>query len=210
MGLDVYFHKVKKVRSSKNEPLKSIDEYYEINEQRAKKRFADFAMDALKRLESVKDNDAEYDKVYNEIFPGKMSEFTKYEHTYEVMCDGEFHSIDSVRDFFKNFGEWYYAESDAYFRKVNFVYRFFSNKLEDECCFVTKSDLEELISRCEKVAADHSLAEELLPTVSGFFFGSTDYDQWYFSDVDDCKKQMEKLLEDYDEDTDVIFVMMSW
>jgi hypothetical protein len=60
------------------------------------------------------------------------------------------------------------------------------------------------------VLADHSLAQELLPTQSGFFFGSTDYDEWYFSDVEDCKQQMEKLLSMYDEDTDVIFFIMSW
>jgi hypothetical protein len=28
-----------------------------------------------------------------------------------------------------------------------------------------------------------SVAEELLPTQEGFFFGSTDYDQWYFEDL---------------------------
>ena len=119
-------------------------------------------------------------------------------------------SIWFVDDFFKDFENICYAESDVYFRKVNFVYNFFFNKLEDECCFADKSDIEELISRCDKVLADHSLAEELLPTVSGFFFGSTDYDKWYFGDVEDCKQQMEKLLSMYDEDTDVVFFIMSW
>jgi hypothetical protein len=27
------------------------------------------------------------------------------------------------------------------------------------------------------------LAAELLPTTSGFFFGSTDYDEWYYTDI---------------------------
>jgi hypothetical protein len=27
------------------------------------------------------------------------------------------------------------------------------------------------------------LAEELLPSHSGFFFGSTEYDEWYFKDL---------------------------
>ena len=36
---------------------------------------------------------------------------------------------------------------------------------------------------CDKVLDDNSLAEELLPTRSGFFFGSTDYDEWYFEDI---------------------------
>lgn len=209
MGLDIYFHKVKKVRSSKNEPLKSIDEYSELNDERAKKSFTDFAANALEKLENAKDDAAEYERIYNEIFPKKMSEFTKYSWQYEKMCNDTY-PIDLVREFFERFGKTYFAESDAYFRKVNFVYRFFEDKLEEECCFVTKSDIEELISRCDKVMADHSLAQELLPTRSGFFFGSTDYDDWYYKDLEDCKEQMTKLLEDYDEDTDVIFVIMSW
>jgi hypothetical protein len=28
-----------------------------------------------------------------------------------------------------------------------------------------------------------ALAEELLPTRSGFFFGGTDYDYWYYTDL---------------------------
>ena len=58
--------------------------------------------------------------------------------------------------------------------------------------------------------ADNSKAEELLPTCSGFFFGSTDYDEYYFEDLKDSIGQMEKLKANYNEDTDVIFVSMSW
>ena len=72
MGLDVYFHKMKKVRASKNEQLKSIEEYSELNEQRAKKRFADFAANALKMLESAGDNSVAYAEVYNWIFPARL------------------------------------------------------------------------------------------------------------------------------------------
>ena len=54
------------------------------------------------------------------------------------------------------------------------------------------------------------LAKELLPTQSGFFFSSTDYDKWYFSDVKDARRQMKKLLRGFNEDTDVIYVVMSW
>jgi hypothetical protein len=35
-----------------------------------------------------------------------------------------------------------------------------------------------------KRLADPTLAKELLPTQEGFFFGSTDYDQWYASDLE--------------------------
>ena len=34
-----------------------------------------------------------------------------------------------------------------------------------------------------KVIIDPTLAKELLPSGSGFFFGGTDYDQWYYEDL---------------------------
>jgi hypothetical protein len=209
MGLDIYGHLVKKVRHSKEESLKSIEEYETILEQRVKKRFHDFAVASICQLSvAALGGDDEYKKAYIEVF-SKMKDFTKYEHTYEHMAK-EVKSLDEVKDFFIYFERYYYAESDVYFRKVNFVYRYFANKLVDERCFADKDDIEELISRCDKVLADHSLAQELLPTTDGFFFGSTDYDEWYFNDVEDCKKQMEDLLSKYDEETDVIFFVMSW
>lgn len=209
MGLDIYGNLVVKARSSKEEPLKSILEYEAILTDRAKSRFHKFAVNSLKKLEkALSKGSDEYSEVYGKVFK-EIPKFTKYGFKYQKMLD-EVKSMDEVKEFFDSFEEHYYAESDVYFRKVNFVYNFFSNKLEDECCFADKSDIEELISRCDKVLADHSLAQELLPTRSGFFFGSTDYDNWYFNDVKDCRKQMKSLLRKYNEDTDVIYFIMSW
>lgn len=208
MGLDIYGHLVKKVRSSKEEPLKTISEYNTIADEQAKARFHEFAVASLKRLEEVKDDDEKYREVYDDVF-SHMADFTQYSFNYEKMLR-KLKNVSDVKDFFEYFEKMYYAESDVYFRKVNFVYAYFAHKLVDECCFADKSDIEELISRCDRVLADHSLAQELLPTRSGFFFGSTDYDRWYFSDVEDCKQQMEDLLSEYDEDTDVVFFIMSW
>jgi hypothetical protein len=209
MGLDIFGHLVKKARYSKEEGLRSISEYNTILEERAKRDFHDFAVASMSRLGiAALGGKEEYERVYNEVF-GKMKDFTKYEFKYEKMLK-EVKSLDEVKDFFINFEKCHYAESIVYFRKVNFVYRYFAHRLVDECCFADKADIEDLISRCDKVLADHSLAKELLPTQSGFFFGSTDYDEWYFKDVEDCKKQMENLLSKYDEETDVIFFEMSW
>ena len=47
---------------------------------------------------------------------------------------------------------------------------------------------------------DPSVAQELLPTGSGFFFGSTDYDQWYLQDIEDTIKILEEALEDEEGD----------
>ena len=207
MGLDIFIHKVKNVRNSKNEPLKSIKEYAEINEQRAKDKIKAFADTCIKDLESLKDNAESYKVAYDKIFNVKIKDYTKYYWIVEKMQE-RVHSVQEVKEFFDDF--IYYPEVDAYFRKVNFIYKYFQYKLEDEQCFIEKEDLLDIIERCEQVLADDTKAEELLPTQCGFLFGSTDYDDYYFDNVADCKKQMEHLLEDFDDNTDIIYVVMSW
>jgi hypothetical protein len=36
--------------------------------------------------------------------------------------------------------------------------------------------------------------EELLPTTKGFFFGSTEYDEYYMSDIKSTIKGLEEIL----------------
>jgi hypothetical protein len=43
---------------------------------------------------------------------------------------------------------------------------------------------------------DSSLAEELLPTAQGFFFGGTSYDQWYYEDLQHTKEMIESALKE--------------
>ena len=76
----------------------------------------------------------------------------------------------------------------GYWRKVNSIHQWFVDNCgggEDNCqnMYVNRQHLEELKGLCKQVLADHSLADELLPTSSGFFFGSTDVDEYYFKDL---------------------------
>lgn len=77
----------------------------------------------------------------------------------------------------------------GYWRKANAIHRYFVNVCgdgKDDCVpiYVSQENLENLLDLCKQVKGDHSLAEELLPTQEGFFFGSSDYDKWYFKDID--------------------------
>lgn len=51
---------------------------------------------------------------------------------------------------------------------------------------------------------------ELLPTASGFFFGGTDYDEWYFKDVEDTIKIINDVLDTTDFEKQIIFYRSSW
>ena len=106
----------------------------------------------------------------------------------------------------------YYLQYDAYFRKVNFLFAYYENQgkmVEQYYAFTDREDIDDIISRCERVLADRKLANELLPTQAGFFFGSTDYDDYYFDDVKDCLNQMKKYRKLL---TDGVtgFVIFSW
>lgn len=45
-----------------------------------------------------------------------------------------------------------------------------------------------------KVLEDDSVAKAVLPVQDGFFFGGTEYDQYYWQDLIDTKEQLEAIL----------------
>jgi len=59
----------------------------------------------------------------------------------------------------------------------------------------TSEGVQQLTEQGEVIAQD-SLAAQLLPTAPGFFFGSTDYDEYYMGDLAETVDQLEPLLGD--------------
>lgn len=57
---------------------------------------------------------------------------------------------------------------------------------------------------------DPTVAQELLPTTSGFFFGSTGYDQWYMDGIDYTIETLTKVLEETDFETEMVCYSASW
>jgi len=60
------------------------------------------------------------------------------------------------------------------------------------------------------VATDTDLAEELLPTQSGFFFGGTDYDEYYAEDLQSTIDICNNILETTDFNTQQVYYCSSW
>ena len=61
-----------------------------------------------------------------------------------------------------------------------------------------------------KYIEDSSVAEELLPTTSGFFFGGTDYDEYYVEDIKNTIDIIAQVLETTDFDKEMIYYVSSW
>lgn len=55
-----------------------------------------------------------------------------------------------------------------------------------------------------------ALAETLLPTTSGFFFGSANYDQWYYEDVKQTYEKLGEIIEADEFDEYNFYYESSW
>ena len=107
----------------------------------------------------------------------------------------------------------YVVEEVGYWRKANQIHKWFVDVVQegnDNCgsYYVSRDTLEELLDICKQIRDDHSKADKLLPTQSGFFYGGTEYDEWYFTDIDSTIKIIEECLED--ENADDFEYSSSW
>lgn len=87
----------------------------------------------------------------------------------------------------------------AYWRKANAIHNWFVKNVQggtDDCneYVVSKAWLSELAYLCAEVLKDKDKAAELLPPCSGFFFGSSDIDSYYFEQIRYTLDTIDNLL----------------
>lgn len=217
MGLDIYAHKVSNAVASnkginiESSPHEIMDLLNGIEKdgfiKRMNKRLAKLRKTAL-------NTPLEYESAYYK-FVEELGSKERYFKEYSFYLDGfktKVLDITELEKLVEQHIKTCYAIEDAYFRKVNFIYEYFRNLLVDECCKVSKADIKALIDTCEDVLkhkGDEDYAKLYLPTTGGFFFGSTDYDDWYWKDVKNCLTQMKKLHKSMKDDDFVLWIF-SW
>lgn len=106
------------------------------------------------------------------------------------------------------------SEELIYWRKANQIHAWFVDTFmdgQDNCqiVYISWGVLQDLKDICKQVLEDRSRAEELLPTRGGFFFGSTEYDEDYFQDMEDTIADIETISLDDISDCD-LFYRASW
>ena len=210
MGLDIYFRKTTvpfEGNETSNDDLRNFTDKVDALAQEKLKEKLNKLLEPLRDAWKKLQTNEYWRNTYNERYfafveklrplIAKNYDFKIYQYTKGVL------DLPELEEKIKDEVNMAYEEYDAYFRKVNFIFYYFDQTIgtmQDQWfAFVRPEDVDDLIDRCERVLKDHKLAHELLPTQSGFFFGSTDYDDWYFSDVKSCLKQMKKyrkLLKD--------------
>lgn len=100
-----------------------------------------------------------------------------------------------------------YEEPLIDWRKANQIHNWFCahcESIEEEILYkVTLEDLTQLCKTIEEVLKNHKKARALLPTCAGFFYGSTEYGEWYFDELVFTQKKLTELFKTI-EDTDLL------
>lgn len=191
MGLDMYLDKVRKLREGVTlKELRNVDEYFGFKERGEK-----YKKCSMKKWCGID---------YRDVDRGLAKAYKpEYIHRYS--------SWDTERKYgFKTI-----FQNIAYWRKANQIHKWFVENVQggtDDCNMykVEKGQLEELLSTCKLVKENQKLASKLLPTQCGFFFGGTEYDEYYMEDIDHTIKALEKVLKETDFDNWIVLYVSSW
>jgi hypothetical protein len=103
----------------------------------------------------------------------------------------------------------------ATFRKYNWLHEFFGMMLnnqeliESEELLFGTDVIENLLDKINLILLGIEPARELLPTLEGLCFGSTEYDDDYFESLMNAKEVFEKILELH-EDGDEYYYSSWW
>lgn len=89
----------------------------------------------------------------------------------------------------------------GYWRKANAIHAWFVKHCQagvDDCnsYSVSREDLIDLKDSCTAVLADNSKANSLLPPQAGFFFGSTEINDYYLDDLKLTIKIIDRCLKE--------------
>ena len=87
----------------------------------------------------------------------------------------------------------------CYWRKANAIHGWFVNECAggvDECqpIYVSRESLVKLRDLCKAAMKEPAMAGDILPPTSGFFFGSSDIDEWYMEDMKHTVNALNHIL----------------
>ena len=103
----------------------------------------------------------------------------------------------------------------AYWRKANAIHGWFVNLDggKDECqpIYVSLDKLKELRELANSVVLTPAMAGDILPPQEGFFFGTSDIDEWYINDMKNTVEMLDKIISSVSPDEyPTFFYQASW
>lgn len=144
--------------------------------------------------------------LFKETYVGAEYKHRKVNLKIEGTVDGEEIKIDPEK-------VSTIRERVGYWRKANHIHKYFidqCNKGKDDCreFLVSCAELDKLRGLCKTVLTnrDKEFAAKILPTCSGFFFGSTEYDESYYQGL----KETIEIIDSLDLSNGDYFYRASW
>ena len=205
MGLDMYLNRMPRYKHANAADVSAVEHY--LDWMKAKEKGSEHANCTFEEWCGIKEiPKKEYIDFYSPFYK------TSY----------------SAWDTEKKYGYDRIMEQVGYWRKANHIHNWFVENVqegEDDCRYheeVTKETLEWLLDVCNEVldsasmtngvltAMNSRIARESLPTQCGFFFGSTDYGEYYVEDIKNTIDIITKVLETTDFETQMIYYVSSW
>jgi hypothetical protein len=188
----------------------------------------DMYMYSAKKVKGL--NAKDYERADNAVSSLKVQEsfIPKVRESIKGKSKQVFDELDSSVKVRGDYMSWYSIFEDiGYWRKANAIHNFFVQECQngvDECqlSIVKKTHLKDLLKRCKRamslkdiylndgIIKDGEGIETFLPTQGGFFFGGTEFNEWYFNDVEETIDLITKVLKETDFDKQVIFYRASW
>ena len=190
MGLDMYLYKAKRINGATINDIVKAEEYFSWLLRPSK-----YTNCSMKSWCGVDKKDVDM-KVVDDYRNELKTRYYAWDYDHE-------------------YGNLALKDNIAYWRKANAIHKWFVKNVQDgedncEMYEVEKEQLENLLLDCKRSINDPVVAKELLPTCSGFFFGGTDYDEWYTESLKYTIEVATKILETTDFEKEVVAYRASW
>lgn len=193
MGLDMYLDRAPRYKDTTPSDLSKIEGYWDYQVSKAQEKTKGYSLKEWSGIDESALPDQEYLDFYCPFYTIKYSDW----------------------DTEKKYGFGRISEQVGYWRKANQIHNWFVENVQDgndDCGSyeVSKEDLEALLATCADVLADPSQAESLLPTTGGFFFGDTEYDEYYMQDIKETINILTKVIAETDFEKQMVYYVSSW
>lgn len=226
MGLDMYLNKFPRYKNTTAKQINAIEGYLDWLD--AKEKGSEYANCTLNEWCGVDIYDLPSQEVidfYKQFYTKKYSSWdTNHEYGYDTIHEqvGYFRKANQIHNWMvENVQDG--IDDCQYHRELT---KDLVEDLLDTCeqvynsCTMIVGPVKngeqykdgkwETIYETGKVIIDSSVAEELLPTASGFFFGGTDYDEYYVKDIEYTIDLCKRILETTDFNKEMLYYVSSW
>lgn len=218
MGLDMTLYRMPRYKNATASDVNAIESY--LDWLKAKKEGSEYANCTLKEWCGVDESELPSKDVIEFYKSFNSADKYGYEHIMEEV--GYWRKANQIHNFFvENVQD---GEDDCSYH--NECTKEILEDLLDKCYKVLTGSIM-MIGQVKngqqyvdgewvycmepgKVIINPEVAEELLPSCRGFFFGSTEYDEYYMQDIEDTIKIIKNVLATTDFETQMLAYCSSW